>query len=227
MDIRRLFRRAFFLIAYNFYLKRKISKKSVTKAFGFSLIIPPSVFHPNLYFSTRFFGNYIQKMDLAGKAVLEIGCGSGVLSLLAASRGASVSSVDINPQAVNATRENAVKNHLEKSITMYHGNLFDPLPMKSKFDYIFFNPPFYHGEPTDSAEWAWKGGVDYAIIKRFINTSGDYLDSGGKLLIILSSDMDVPIILEALRGSNFEAASVASKQTIFDTLFIYQAQRVS
>ncbi len=48
------------------------------------------------------------------EAVLDFGCGSGILAIAAAKLGAaSVDAVDIDPQAVLATRENARRNRLE------------------------------------------------------------------------------------------------------------------
>lgn len=45
--------------------------------------------------------------------VLDVGCGSGILSLAAARLGASVMASDLDPHCIAATRENAVLNHVE------------------------------------------------------------------------------------------------------------------
>jgi ribosomal protein L11 methyltransferase len=51
--------------------------------------------------------------ELEGARVLDVGCGSGILSLLALVLGAKeATSVDIDPEAVAMTRENAVRNGL-------------------------------------------------------------------------------------------------------------------
>lgn len=52
---------------------------------------------------------------LAGRRVADVGCGSGVLAIAAAARGAHVQAVDIDPAAVDVTRENAERNgvHLD------------------------------------------------------------------------------------------------------------------
>ena len=50
-------------------------------------------------------------MDCQGRDVLDMGCGSGVLAVAAARLGAAhVDGVDIDPQAVRATQENAQRN---------------------------------------------------------------------------------------------------------------------
>ncbi|HZT16728.1 MAG TPA: class I SAM-dependent methyltransferase [Gaiellaceae bacterium] len=50
--------------------------------------------------------------DLAGRRVVELGCGLGVPSLVAAARGAQVTAVDWADEAVELLRENACRNRL-------------------------------------------------------------------------------------------------------------------
>jgi predicted nicotinamide N-methyase len=54
--------------------------------------------------------------DLAGLAVVELGCGLGIPSLVAAARGARVTSVDWAAEAVELLRENAARNGLELEV---------------------------------------------------------------------------------------------------------------
>jgi ribosomal protein L11 methyltransferase len=52
--------------------------------------------------------------DLAGRDVVDYGCGSGILAIAAARLGATrVRAVDIDPQALIATRENALRNDVD------------------------------------------------------------------------------------------------------------------
>ena len=127
MLLKNLLRRIYFILAYHFYAKHKITKTDVVRSFGFTLVGPAGVFHPNLYFSSKLLAEHIAGLDLENKGILDIGCGSGILSLVAASKGACVTSVDINPQALEATNENAKRNNLSDCITTYQGNLFEPL----------------------------------------------------------------------------------------------------
>jgi ribosomal protein L11 methyltransferase len=62
--------------------------------------------------------------DIAGKSVIDYGCGSGILGLAAARLGASqVVAVDIDPQALQATDSNAGINQVEDLIqTMLPGD---------------------------------------------------------------------------------------------------------
>ncbi|TQV72398.1 50S ribosomal protein L11 methyltransferase [Aliikangiella marina] len=55
--------------------------------------------------------NWLDSLDLQGKTVIDFGCGSGILAIAALKLGAkTVYAVDIDPQAILATEENAKRN---------------------------------------------------------------------------------------------------------------------
>lgn len=61
---------------------------------------------------------WLDGADLHGKRVLDYGCGSGILAIAATLLGAeSVAAVDYDPQALQATRDNAAKNRVQGRIT--------------------------------------------------------------------------------------------------------------
>lgn len=61
---------------------------------------------------------WLDAADVAGKRVIDYGCGSGILAIAAAKLGASaVNGVDIDPQALLATRDNAERNGVVHLIT--------------------------------------------------------------------------------------------------------------
>jgi len=56
--------------------------------------------------------------ELAGKAMLDVGCGSGILALVALTLGAGrARAVDNDPDVIDVTRENAARNGLEARVT--------------------------------------------------------------------------------------------------------------
>ena len=76
------------------------------KGESFTLSIPPTVYPPRE--DTDLLANAIVRIGAGrGKRCLEIGCGSGALSLLAARQGWRVKACDINPFAVMASRHSA------------------------------------------------------------------------------------------------------------------------
>lgn len=55
---------------------------------------------------------------LAGRGVADVGCGSGVLAIAAAMRGARAVASDVDPDAVEVTAENAARNQVEVPVAV-------------------------------------------------------------------------------------------------------------
>lgn len=70
----------------------------------------------------------IEKLVSPGARVAELGCGTGVMSFLAASKGARVWSVEYNPELVSASRKFISENHMSDKVTIYHGDACTWLP---------------------------------------------------------------------------------------------------
>jgi ribosomal protein L11 methyltransferase len=61
----------------------------------------------------------LDSLPLEGRTMLDYGCGSGILGIAALKLGAShVTAVDLDPQALIATRDNAARNGVAASITV-------------------------------------------------------------------------------------------------------------
>ncbi len=63
---------------------------------------------------------WLDGQDLAGKTVIDFGCGSGILSLAALLLGAEkVIGIDIDPQALQASKDNAERNGVSDRLELY------------------------------------------------------------------------------------------------------------
>lgn len=80
----------------------------------------------------------LRKYPMRGRA-LEIGCGTGFLSLAVAKRFAAIDAVDIDPEAVRMTKINTILNSA-KNVKVLESNIYSRV--KGSYDYIFSNPPF-------------------------------------------------------------------------------------
>lgn len=87
------------------------------------------------------------KLDENVNSILEIGCGTGVISLGLVQRlscQVNFTAIDINPEAVNLTKLNCEENQIT-NITTLETSLQDlSLTSNSKFDFIISNPPYFH-----------------------------------------------------------------------------------
>ena len=135
--------------------------------------------------------------------VLDVCCGSGVQSLVAARTYAdAVVALDINPRAVRFCRLNAHLNGLETKLTVHESDVFDALPPAearsapswAPFDVILANPPFVAVPPAPAdadvnALWALyaDGGADGAqVLRQLVRGASDstLLRAGGLLAIV-------------------------------------------
>jgi ribosomal protein L11 methyltransferase len=75
---------------------------------------PGLAFGTGTHPSTALCLQWLALQDLAGKRVLDYGCGSGILAIAALKRGAArADAVDIDPQALTATQGNAELNRVD------------------------------------------------------------------------------------------------------------------
>ena len=73
--------------------------------------------------TTRLCLEWLEKSNLDQKSVLDYGCGSGILGISAIKLGAkSVTAIDLDPQAVIASKNNAEKNHMQQEIEITDNN---------------------------------------------------------------------------------------------------------
>ena len=85
---------------------------------------PGMAFGTGLHPTTRGCLTLLQELEPMPERLLDVGCGSGILSLAGLQLGArSAVGLDTDPLAVEATRANAALNGLESRIEVRHGRL--------------------------------------------------------------------------------------------------------
>jgi release factor glutamine methyltransferase len=217
---RAIFRKVVHLLSYHFILTRK--RPTRTKVAGFDLVVLPTVFHPKTFLTSAFFAKFLQSLDFAGKTVIEVGSGSGILSLSAAKAGAaSVISLDINPAAVEATKLNAAKNGFVQ-VEAFRSDLFSAIPADRQFDVIICSPPSFAGEPRDDADRAWHAGLGYRDILPLFEQAALRLRSLGKMYVLLSSDTNCALMNFLMRSAGFTSKQIAKHSIWIEEFYIYE-----
>jgi len=84
---------------------------------------------------------WLDAQDLAGRTVIDYGCGSGVLAIAALKLGAArVAGVDNDPQALAASRDNAGRNGVAARLDLYAPEDFPEIPADALVANILAGP---------------------------------------------------------------------------------------
>ena len=142
------------------------------------IIIFPNVMSPKYDRSAQMIVSMMPNQN--GKEVLEIGCGTGVLSLFSVFQGAkNITAVDINPIAIENTKENFNKYNLTNTKVIC-SDLFSEV--QGIFDTIIFNAPFHGHKAKDLLELGTYD-YNYETLTRFFSQASKFLKKKGELLL--------------------------------------------
>lgn len=206
---------------YRPLLVRYLSKERDYRYGDIHLAVPPQVFHPGFFFSTRLLLNQLKGEALRGKTVLEPGAGSGLLSIAAAKQGASVTATDINRTAVEYLQLNALRNRVQ--LCIIHSDLFESIPTQP-FDYILINPPYYKKRPVTELDHAWYCGEEGEYFSRLFEGIGRYMHPSSKAWMVLCDGCDIDMIGELAAKNGVELKCVLEKKNLVETNFIFRLQ---
>lgn len=218
---RRCFRSTVHFLSYHFILKRPWT--ATARVAGFRLTVPPTVFHPRYFLTSKYFASFIGRLDLVGQRVADVGTGTGILALVAARAGASrVVAIDINPNAAAAAFHNAHANALSDRVTAVCSNLLSALAPKPTFDVILSSPPSFSGEPRDLADRAWHAGPAYRDIALLFEQARDRLAPGGRMYVLFSSDTDLGLMGSLIDRAGFQARLVGERALLVESFILYE-----
>lgn len=99
---------------------------------------PGMAFGTGTHETTKMCAQFAAEIVRPGDKVIDIGCGTAILGILAAKSGAErVLAVDIDDAAVRTAKENALRNNVDTVVTVVHGILDDVAP--EPFDVLLVN----------------------------------------------------------------------------------------
>ncbi len=153
-----------------------------------------------------------------GKKVLEIGCGSGVISEEIKKIAKDLLATDINPKAVEIC--------ISKGIKAILSDLFEKV--RGKFDIILFNPP-YLPEEEEKDVWIrraiYGGRKGNEVIIRFLEEAWKHLKKDGVILLIWSSRSNPEEIIERFKEI-YEFDILESLNLFFERISCVKVRRI-
>lgn len=151
----------------------------------YDIVISPKMSFGTGHHETTFLmSQELFELNLKGRSIMDMGCGTGVLAIIAKKLGASkVEGVDIEEWAYENSVENAALNH-EEGISFYHGNAH--LLKQKSFDIILAN-------------------INRNILLNDMSVYSESLNDSGKLVMSGFYKTDVEVIVKEGKknGLNF------------------------
>jgi release factor glutamine methyltransferase len=197
---------------------------SATHTFNYGAIkikILPGVFHPGLFFSTRTFLEFLQSVELKDRTILELGCGTGLISVYCSKREAHVTASDINPVAVLNTRQNCISN--SAIVHVVQSDLFTSLNPHA-FEMILVNPPYYPKKVNEDVEHAWFCGEDFQYFRKLFQQLY-HANYEGAVYMVLSDDCDQTMIEKIGNDSMFSFSKVFERKTFGEVNSVFKISR--
>jgi release factor glutamine methyltransferase len=154
-------------------------------------------------------------------SILDMGAGSGIQAKTCKKLGFNnILTADINPLAVQELKKQGFKS--------VKSNLFSDIKKenkKQKFDLIIFNPPYLPEdklEPKSSRLSTTAGKKGYELIIKFLKQAKQFLNSGGRILLLFSSLSQPSIIKKQSKSLGYNIELISSKKLFFEELFVYE-----
>ena len=186
---------------------------------GLELLLIPTVFHPNLYLTTETFLDFLLTTELKDKSSLELGCGSGAISLyLAKNKGVSAHVSDINPAAIDGVSYNSKKLNL--NVEAHLSDLFENIPTQY-YDILIINPPFFANAIQNVDEYAFNAGENFEYFKTLAQQLKARQNDIGITYMILTDKCDLQSILDHFLSVRFKVNMIYEKQSEGEKHLIY------
>ncbi|MES2154496.1 MAG: HemK2/MTQ2 family protein methyltransferase [bacterium] len=180
--------------------------------------------HPDVYVpsdDTFLLAKAVAQEVVPGQRFVEVGCGAGLVSLVAAHAGAAVTATDLNPHAIATARHNARENHLGMDVVQ--ADLLAGL--SGPFDVVAFNPPYLPTAPDEVVpgplNLAFDGGKDgNGTVLRFAQQLSRLAHRPRTVLVVHSSLSDPGPLAAAMAALGYTCDVVLEENHFFERLAV-------
>lgn len=194
--------------------------------YGLELLVDESALIPR--FETEILVDEILNLNCKKERILDIGCGSGAISLALAEnlQFSKVFGIDISEKAVELSKKNKKKLGI-RNVKFILSDMFSNLDEK-KFDIIVSNPPYIDKEDmkTLAKELSFEpqnalyGGEDgLYFYKEIIKKANDYLNESGIIAFEIGYNQN-DAVCDLLKNENFDIILTKKDFSGFDRIII-------
>jgi release factor glutamine methyltransferase len=186
---------------------------------GYALLRHPQVYEPS--HDTFLLAHAVAAEVRPGERFLEVGCGAGLVAMVAAAAGAQVTATDLNPHAVEVARRNAAQNRLR--VDAVAADLMEGLA--GPFDLVAFNPPYLPTAPDEylpgPINLAFDGGPDgNATVLRFARQLAARRPLPRCVLVVHSSLADPEPLEREMARLGYACEVTAQERHFYETLAV-------
>lgn len=150
-----------------------------------------------------------------GESCLEIGAGNGGNLVVLAGRFRNVVGTDLVRPSMRDWNEKGTDFVLADGSTCLRD---------SSFDLVAFNPPYL--KETETGDRAVEGGENLEVPKKFLEDALRVVRPGGKIVMLLNDESDLPEFEHEVTSHGFHFTRVADKRLFFEELAVYEATAV-
>lgn len=165
----------------------------------------------------------VEKIE--AKRVLEIGCGSGIVSLALARRNVEVVAVDISIEACRNTLINFKRNKIQGIVHVINGDLTTAFREDVKFDVVVSNPPYLPVEPSSEEDSSWAAGTEASFSKKLLENTLSLMSELGIMFLIQSSLSDLNALKKLLEEKSFIVEETSCKSFFFEKITLLKISR--
>ena len=145
-------------------------------------------------------------LPIGSERVLDLGCGSGYLTLATCSQTSIITATDNNAAAIHATQATLAAAHFQAEVCLTNAGE----ELASEYDLILCNPPFHSGF-----------GIDYDLTDRFSKNAARLLAAEGQACFVVNQH--VP--LKRIASSYFESVELDQDTGNFCTYLLTKPKR--
>jgi len=166
-------------------------------------IDPKMAFGTGHHQTTSLMVEAILSTDIKEKRVLDMGCGTGILAILAAKMGAAtpVHAIDIDPVAVDSAKENSRKNRVGGKVELFEGD--SSMISEGCYDLILAN-------------------INRNIVLKDMDLYAKGLHSGGALILSGFYTVDNKMVIDAANRYNLSLMEEREKDGWSVIKFLYK-----